>query len=197
MIKSPHILLSTSGSQVFTTAHILLTILLPHQLVNSASRCLQHLTSSSSSLSNNITSASNVVTTSALRWLNHLNTSRPTQHLSISGVHNSSYPPLHLIPLLHTTSASSWLKQLTYAIPLQFFGIKVNHLFKMESQKLRPQRRGKTSSVFEPRQQSFILVLRVHLVDLLIPRKSIFLFKFLLKLLIPFTGCQLLCLRMW
>ena len=33
----------------------------------------------------------------------------------------------------------------------------------------------------------------VHIVDLLIPRKSIFLFKFPLKLLIPYTECQLLC----
>ena len=193
----PHNLTSYSPPQhqgvhnILHPSHYLIT----SPLVNS--RCLQHLTCSSQSLSNIITSASNVVTTSALKWLNHLTTSRPTQHLSISGVHNSSYPLLHLIPSLHTTSASSWVKHLTYAIPPQFFGIKVNHLFKLESHKLRPQRRGKTSSVLKPRQQSFILVLRVHLVDLLIPRKSIFLFKFPLKLLIPYTECQLLCWRMW
>ena len=97
-----------------------------------------------------------------------------------------------LIPSLHTTSASSWVKHLTYAIPLQFFGIKVNHLFKLESHKLRPQRRGKTSSVLKPRQQSFILVLKVHLVDLLIPRQSIFLF-FPLELLIPYTELSVNC----
>ena len=122
----------------------------------------------------------------------HLTSYSAPQHLRCSQqlIYSST---LHLIPSLHTTSASSWLKHITYAIPLQFFGIKVNHLFKLESRKLRPQRRGKTSSVFNPRQQSFILVLRVRLVDLLIPRKSIFLFKFPLKLLIPYTECQLLC----
>lgn len=53
--SQPHVLLRTSASQVFTTSHILLNILLPHQLVNS--RGLQHLTCSSPSLSSNITSA--------------------------------------------------------------------------------------------------------------------------------------------
>ena len=83
---------------MFTTSHLLLTILLPHQLVNS--RCLKHLTCSYQSLSNNITSVKccHHLSIKVIKSPQHLTSYSAPQHLRCSQQLTSSSTSYPLTP---------------------------------------------------------------------------------------------------